>query len=130
MKQKSFCEFRRSSMRKSKPIKPRACAIYYPSKIVTKIFYACPNCRFITDKDSILYCYKCGQRWDRRVLNRINGDTTVLREACKKDWSFDSKVLKLINNKMNRHILSADVTKSYEMDMRDFIKCLKEAGLL
>ena len=120
-------------MRKSKPVKPRACAMYYPSKTVTKVFYACPNCHIVTDRlleDSMLYCHKCGQRWDRRVLNRINGDATVLQEARKNDWDFDSKVLKLINDDLNSHILTSDVTKSYEMDMRDFVEYLKESGLL
>lgn len=120
-------------MRNQKPIKPRAYAIHYPSKMVMKVFYACSNCYLVTDRlleDSMLYCHKCGQQWDRRVLTRINGDTTALREARKKDCDFDSKVLKLINYEINKRILTTDITKSYEMDMRDFIEYLKEAGLL
>ena len=120
-------------MRKSKPIKPRACAMYYASKMVTKVFYACPNCHLVTDRlleDDLLYCHRCGQRWDRRVVSRINGDTSILQAARKKDWDFDDKVLKQLNDDLNKRIRATDTTKSYELDMHEFVEYLKEADLL
>lgn len=117
-------------MNTQKAERPIATSLYFASAQTLKIFYTCPNCRKVENRlieRNLHYCYNCGQKFDWRVLVRVDGYNADLCKLFGDDYALQTKIIARINELNKTLNERVDDSLSYVCSVENFKKEIVDA---